>query len=131
MDRTVSLDIRGNIYDVEYPNTGQQIDIELLKARIADGSYEMLRLSSNPVFQHQADRIDMIATFSILIPKLKKDLNVETFFALKEEESDVLVAVYEEQFMPWYTKIKTAIRNPQDQLKKSEDNKDKLASDRD
>lgn len=131
MDRTVTLDIRGNIYTIDYPNTGQQIDVELLKARIADGNYEMLRLSNNPLFQDQADRIDMIATFSILIPKLKKDLNVETFFALKEEECDVLVKVYEDQFIPWFTEIKTAIRNPQGQIGKDEEIKDKLASDRD
>lgn len=130
MNRTVTLDVKGNIYEIEYPNTGQQIDIELLKARIADGSYEMLRLSSNPIFQDQADRIDMIATFSILIPKLKKDLNVETFFALKEEESNVLVKVYEDTFMPWYTKIKKAIRNPKGQGDKKEDPKDELTSDR-
>ena len=116
MNRTVKLSVKGNSYDVEYPNTGQQIDIELLKAKIADGNYDALRFSSNPLFQIQADKIDMIATFTVLVPKLKDHLNVKSFFDLTEEQSDELLQVYSQQLMPWYIKLKEAVRNPKEQV---------------
>lgn len=121
MNRSIKIDVRGNIYQIEYPNTGQQIDIELLKSRIADGNYDSLRFSSNPLFLLQADIIDMIATFTILIPQLKKDLNVKSFFDLKEEETDELLNIYSEQFIPWYVEIKQMIKNPDKNLNKKQD----------
>ena len=121
MNRSIKIDVRGNIYQIEYPNTGQQIDIELLKSRIADGNYDSLRFSSNPLFLLQADIIDMIATFTILIPQLKKDLNVKSFFDLKEEETDELLNIYSEQFIPWYVEIKQMIKNPDKNLNKNQD----------
>lgn len=112
MNRTTTLEVLNNSYTVDYPNTGNQIDIELLKAKISDGNYDTLRFSSNPLFQAQADVIDMIATFSVLAPQLKEDMNVKSFFELQEEETDVLMKVYTEQFIPWFIKIKTTIRKP-------------------
>lgn len=39
-------------------------------------------------------------------------MNVKSFFELQEEETDVLMKVYTEQFIPWFIKIKTTIRKP-------------------
>lgn len=110
MKRSITITIGKNDYQVNYPNVGNQIDIEILKSKIADGNYDMLRFSNNPLFQEQADRIDMIAVFTILIPELKKDLNVKSFFDLKEEESAELMKVYNRDFIPWFIEIKTQIR---------------------
>ena len=63
----------------------------------------------------------MIATFTILIPQLKKDLNVKSFFDLKEEETDELLNIYSEQFIPWYVEIKQMIKNPDKNLNKKQD----------
>ena len=110
MERSITVTIGKNDYQVNYPNVGNQIDIEILKSKIADGNYDMLRFSNNPLFQEQADRIDMIAVFTILIPELKKDLNVKSFFDLKEEESAELMRVYNRDFIPWFIEIKKQIR---------------------
>lgn len=115
------LEIRNNNYTVNYPNTGQLIDIELLKAKIADGNYDTLRFSMNPLFQEQANKIDMIATFNILIPQLREDINVRSLFDLTEEQSDELLEVYLKQFLPWYTPIKEAIKNPKGKEKEEND----------
>jgi hypothetical protein len=112
---SVTITIEGIDYEIQYPNTGQQIDAELLKAKIADGNYDALRFSANPLFAEQADKIDMIATFNTLIPQLKKDLNVESLFHLSEELSDVLLKIYTEEFIPWYVEIKKAIKNPKNE----------------
>jgi len=124
MKRSKKLEIRGNVYDIDYPNTGQQIDIELLKAKISDGNYDILRFSTNPMFQAQADKIDMIATFGVLIPQLKKDINVSSLFFLEEEASNELLSVYEEQFGPWYAGIKKSIQDPKKELDQKEEPKD-------
>lgn len=116
----MTLEVLKNSYQIDYPNTGSQIDIELMKARMTDGSYDTLRFSVNPIFQAQADKIDMIATFSVLVPKLKEALNVKSFFDLQEEESDVLMTAYAEQFIPFYVKIKTAIRTPKAEQEEQE-----------
>lgn len=128
MTRVIQLEIRGNVYEITYPNTGQQIDMELLKAKIADGNYDILRFSNNPMFQQQADKIDMIATFSILIPRLKKDINVDSLFKLEEEASDELVKVYGEKFMPWYVKMKEGIRNPKKNLEQANTLRDEIGT---
>lgn len=123
MNREIVLQVEGSEYKVSYPNTGQQIDIELMKAQIGAGNYDVLRFSQNPLFQRQADVIDMIATFSILVPDLKKNLNVKSFFDLPEEHTAKLLKVYEDQFIPWFIKIRTTINNPKEVLeeKKSEE----------
>lgn len=120
LKRSTTLVIKGNNYDVTYPNTGQSIDMELLKAKIADGNYDTLRFSINPLFQEQADKIDMIAAFNTLIPALKNDLTVRSLFELTEEQSDELLEVYAEQFLPWFNPIKNAIKNPKSQTEKDE-----------
>jgi len=114
LQRSTTITIESNSYEVTYPNTGQKIDIELLKARIADGNYDTLRFSVNPLFQEQANKIDMIATFNTLIPQLKEDLTVKSLFHLSEEQSDKLLIVYNDQFLPWYSKIAIAIKNPKE-----------------
>lgn len=120
LKRSITLTIRENSYDITYPNTGQSIDMELLKAKIADGNYDTLRFSINPLFQEQADKIDMIAAFNTLIPQLKSDLTVRSLFDLTEEQSDELLTVYIEQFLPWFNPIKNAIKNPKSQTEKDE-----------
>ena len=128
MKRTVTLTIKGNNYDVDYPNTGQQIDIELLKAKITEGQYDALRFSLSPTFTEQADKVDMVATFSVVIPQLKNDINTDSLFKLSEEESDQLTEVYNKQYLPWYQKIKEAIKNPKATLLDKEVDKDSLDS---
>lgn len=120
LKRSTTLVIENNNYDVTYPNTGQSIDMELLKAKIADGNYDTLRFSINPLFQEQADKIDMIAAFNTLIPTLKNDLTVRSLFDLSEEQSDKLLKVYIEDFLPWFNPIKNAIKNPKAQIEKDE-----------
>lgn len=110
-NRETTITIKDNAYKVTYPTTGDQIDIELMKARIANGNYDELRLSRNPVFTAQADIIDMVATFSIMIKKLKEDMNVKSFFDLQEDQTHDLMDAYEQQYLPWYIQIKTEIQN--------------------
>lgn len=121
MKRTATLTIKGNAYTVDYPNTGQQIDVELLKAKITEGQYDALRFSQSILCQQQADKVDMIATFTALIPQLKKDINTDSLFKLAEEESDELVKVYSEQYLPWYQEIKEAIKNPKKLIDDADD----------
>lgn len=111
--KSVKLEIKGTIYDVPFPNTGQFLDIYALKGKIVD-NYQSFVTSTDYEISYAKALIDMVATFNTLIPELKKDLNVEAILGLSMIESrellDPYVAVYLPFFNSWMeviTKIKS------------------------
>lgn len=114
--RTTTLNLRTETftssYEVEYPNVGKQFDIEMMKVKLSEGRYETLKLSYLPTFVQQAKVIDVVATFTILIPNLKADLTVKSLFDLNQVQFDALIKMYEDEFLPWYTEIETQLKAP-------------------
>lgn len=106
--KTLTVEIKDNSYDIKFPDTGKLIDIEEIKSRVSNGNYnsffggtlsaEMVRLL-----------IDTIATFTILIPDLKKDLVVGSYFELELIDSIELLKVYRDKYLPWYNEWMTVI----------------------
>lgn len=109
--RKTVINVLNNEYEVKYPNTGEALDIALLKLQISE-KYDLMKFSFNPEFQKEVLKIDAMATFSILVPQLKKDLNVKSFYELEEEQMDQVIVCYVEQFLTWYEPIQAEIRNP-------------------
>ena len=99
--RTIAIQIGNNSYDVKFPNVGELIDIDVMKLRITNDKYESLKFSINPRFIASAIQAEAIATFSVLIPKLREDLTVKSFLHLKVEEAQTLVKAYTDQYLPW------------------------------
>lgn len=95
----------GNVekeYVIEFPNTGDLMNIDLLKIQISDGRFDTLKFSFNPDFIKTATRIETIATFNVLLPQLRKDLNVDSMMKLQVEQMEVIEDAYTNQFLPWY-----------------------------
>lgn len=109
---SVKLKIKGKEYEVSFPKMGQFIDIQTLKAKICEGSYEGLVNSISPNEQYSKLLVDMVATFNILIPNLKKDLEVESILSLSLIESKPLLDVYVESWLPFYTSWIEFLNNP-------------------
>lgn len=109
LNRTVTVTIGPNDYDIPFPNTGQILDIEVLKLSITRDKFEQFKFSFNPTFQKQALVAETVATFNTLIPKLKKDLAVDSMLDLPMEQMDSLVKVYQEVYLPWYEEWLTQI----------------------
>jgi hypothetical protein len=108
--KLLPVEIGGNSYSIKFPNTGEQMDIDLLKVQLSDGKYEALKYSVNKLLADQATVIETIATFNILIPQLKKDLNVKSMRDLELGQMNQIVKVYEDEFLPWYEEWITILK---------------------
>lgn len=100
--KSIKLKIQEREYEVFFPKTDQFINIQTLKSRIANDSYNELRNSMNDDTGYAVLLTDMIATYNILIPDLKKDINVASILSLEMMESKALLDTYLEQWLPFY-----------------------------
>lgn len=99
--REIVIPIKNNEYKVSFPKTGQSIRIEVLKADLSKGYYNALSTTTGDAYYAKM-LIDTIATFSVLIPTLKKDLNVDDILELELIDSKILLNAYLKVFLPWY-----------------------------
>lgn len=112
LSRKITLKIIDNEYEVSYPNSGQQMDIEILKYQITNNKYDTLRFSNDLRSQKMAIWAEVVATFNILIPKLRENLMVTTMLNLEQDQANVLIDVYQKQFEPWYEQWQTLLNKP-------------------
>lgn len=100
-----------NTYTIDVPTAGQEIDIESYKSMLSKGQYDSMVSSRYLSGKHAADLVDMIATFEVLCPQIKKDLNLpnQSFLDMSIEYTNKLMKVYAKQFLPWYHKWIKAI----------------------
>lgn len=112
LSREIVVEVVKNNYTIKFPNTGELLDIDLLKIQITNGRYDTLKFSLNPSFQHTALKVDTVAFFNTMVPKLKKDLTVKSLFDLEEDQLMVLVKVYEDEVLPWLEEWESILRNP-------------------
>lgn len=110
--KTVKVDIKGNSYEVSFPNTGNFIDIQCLKNRITSDNYNVLVNSSDGYGAYARLLCDMIATYNIMIPELKKDINVQSILGLNMIESKILLDSYTKQYLPFFSEWMDIITNP-------------------
>ena len=99
--RTISFQIKDNQYSIDFPNTGQLIDIETLKISLARNQYEGIANARTISADYIRFLIDAIATLTVLCPTLKKDLKIESFTALDAMDSRILLQVYMKKILPW------------------------------
>lgn len=118
--KQITLTIGSNEYVAKFPNSGQLMDMDILRAQITNEKYEYFKYSLTPSFQKTALKADMIAAFNTVIPQLKKDLNVTSLFLLEEDQMNDLIKVYTEDFLPWFEEISDVLNKPKDSLKENE-----------
>jgi hypothetical protein len=98
----IDLAILGNSYSLDFPNVGQLIDIERLKIKMSGSTYNELLFGTTRQSQLAFTAVEAIATFTVLIPKLKEDLTLKSLLELPLPRVKELTDVYEKQFYPWY-----------------------------
>lgn len=109
--KSVTIVIRNNTYILNLPNTGQFIDIQALKAKISEGEYQGLDSGDGTAF-YAKTLVDMIATYNVLIPELRNDINVKTISELSLVESRELLDTYVEVYLPWISNWMNIITKP-------------------
>jgi len=97
--------IEGNSYNIEFPNVGQYLDIENMKMMLTNNTYSALLQSRLRTAYFAIDLVDAISVMYILIPGLRKDLNVKNYNELDTFMAKKIVKVYQEQIKPWYDEL--------------------------
>ena len=100
--KSTVIKIKGNEYTVQFPNTGQYIDIQSLRTKIASDNYHLIALSTDSDSGYAMLLCDMIATFNVLIPELKDNLNISSMLGLSMIESRELLDSYLKYWIPFY-----------------------------
>lgn len=98
---SITITYEGNTYEVNFPNNGQFIDIEKMKAKMTDGFYSEMKNGSGNGF-YASLIVDMIATFSILCKELLNDLNTKNIFQLNLIQTKPLLDIYKKDYLPWF-----------------------------
>jgi hypothetical protein len=101
LERTILLKIRDNTYTVAYPTVGQQIRIQALKQELTSGQYANMSASLLKIQWEALEKVDIIAFFTVLIPKLILDSKV-ALTDLAPEDFEDLAKVYKDKFLSWY-----------------------------
>ena len=112
LSKTITLKIQDNEYEVSFPNNGQLIDIEVMKQGLSKGTQDSLLnglgINANLAWM----TIEMIATFTILIPDLTKSLQgVNSLLELDPIQSKELRKVYVDQYYKWYNEWMSEIND--------------------
>lgn len=100
----LSVVIGANTYDIKIPSNGQFIDIEARKAKLTDGTHSQMLFGGSP--SQQAYLLtEVIATLSVLIPGLAKDLNA-SILEMNPIQTKEMVNVYTKKIYPWLSEIR-------------------------
>lgn len=111
MQKSIKLKITGKDYTVNFPTVGQILDIESLKSALTNGTYGDLVKMGTKTSIEALDLADTIATFSVLIPKLKEIIDVKTYTEMDPFTAKKLVTVYRKQFFPWFNEINKELQD--------------------
>lgn len=108
----------GNEYEISFPKNGQLIDIERMKLDLSGGQHAKMLYQSALSSQLAYILVEAIATFSVLIPDLLKDLKgVKSLLDLDPYDSKELCKSYERDFYPWFKEWMDVINAPEDEKK--------------
>jgi hypothetical protein len=105
MEKQISLNVKGISYKIEFPNVGNFQNIETMKQVVSKGMYSSLLTTGTVSAMEVLDMVDMEAYFTVLCPKLIKDLNCETFGDLDIADYKEIKTIYQKQFVPWWNLI--------------------------
>ncbi len=121
--KILSIKVDENTYQISYPNTGQQLQIEDLKRSLAK-NYDALVVGSTLASQNAVYTIDMIAFLSVCCPKLKADLKVSTFSELEAIVNKKLLTIYIKEIYPWLQAWEIFLNTDDQEEEKKEELKD-------
>lgn len=115
--RELSFTVDKNNYKVQYPNTGQFLQIETMKVNLKGG------VAMDPTVNGQIANYsaDMIAFFHTCCPEMKKDLGVKTFSDLDMLANKKLLNVYIKTIIPWLNEWEILLNTEEEEETKTEE----------
>lgn len=117
----ISIKIGLNPYIIPFPNNDKLIRIERYKNQLTGGTGQ--QMLQNGTAGMQAFLLsEAIATFTILLPALEKDLNVGSLLELNPLQSKTIVKGYEEYY-DWMESWRKVLNDEVETEEKVEDEK--------
>lgn len=113
MQKTVKVTIQGKDYNVAFPNIGQLLEIESMKMSITNSKYVDLAMSDIASNSFAANLADAISTFFVLVPDLRKNLDVKSYSEVELEVGVGIVESYFKQYYPFYKEVMKQIYDTQ------------------
>lgn len=110
MNTSVSLEIKGKTFTINYPTIGQYYAIEVLKQQLAAGFYSVLLGSRTSASYYALDMIDIQATLTVLAPDFIKELKVNSFNELGIADYTLIRDAYREKVVPLFKEINEMLR---------------------
>lgn len=117
ISRQIVVVVSGKNYTINFPSVGEFTRIESLKASMTNSQYGSMIFNQTIEAGIALDLVDMMATFSVLIPDLAKDLKPESFLKLDLLDAAELMKVYNQDFLPWYTSLMKLVKEGHKQAK--------------
>lgn len=114
LDRNLTLTVKGNSYQIAFPNVGKFQNIEAMKQVVSKGMYSSLLATATISAIEVLDMVDMESCFTVLCPKLIKDFKCDSFGDLDIADYQELKVAYNEQFIPWWNEILKMLRPQQE-----------------
>lgn len=106
MKKTVLIKVTDELeYQVKFPTVGQLQDIEAAKLAYTNGRYVDMAIGGLKTHTFALDSADTIAYFSVLIPELRKDLELKNWREIDPFKLKELMVVYKKQFLVWFKPI--------------------------
>lgn len=101
----LNLQVEGQTFKVAFPNAGNLLDIWNMQMLMTQNNYATMANTGTKLGNFFIDAVDAIATFTVLVPELAKQLNGVSFTEIEPKKMKQLVAIYRKQFYPWYRDI--------------------------
>lgn len=102
LTKSTKISINNQDFIVKFPNVGQLMEIEALKMSLTNNNYADMVRSGLRSSQFNLDLVDAISHFSVMIPDLRKNLEIESITTMDPFLGKELVTVFKKQFYPWY-----------------------------
>ncbi len=94
-------------YQIKYPNVGEILEIDNKKMLLTNGKYA--EYIASPIMTKSLkfviELVDAMSHFSVLIPDLTKQLDVNSYLDIDLVTGKELIKVYKTQFEPWYEEL--------------------------
>lgn len=117
MSTTTKVTIKGKDYEIGFPKTGEFFNIQTLKANLTQGKYDVFKMLERDGLIATV-LIDAISTFNVMLPQLKKELNVESMLDLELENMIEIGYAFKDQYTPWYESKMELISKPKTEAAK-------------
>ena len=118
IQKQIKVNIQEKEYTINFPTTGQLIDIETMKVSISKGMYSGLVATMSKSSLLSLDLIDSISTFIILIPDIKDEMKFDNILDISPIDAQELVVIYKKVYFPWFAEWLKVMKKKEEELNK-------------